>query len=122
MADFKIEGQGGQNADKPIPFDEDKMGISHSPLNLGGGGASEAEPEERPVVRDAGKKVSWPDRITGCKTFYAKLHAGAIEFLDEQISNWLRDNPGVSIKQTNTVVGDVAAKKTEPNIVITIWY
>ncbi|MBN2018891.1 MAG: hypothetical protein JW749_01560 [Sedimentisphaerales bacterium] len=114
MADFGIEEQGG---DKP-------MEISHSPLNLGGGSEPEAavEPEERPVVRDTGKKVSWPDRITGCKTFFAKLHVGAIDFLDEQVSTWLKDNPGVSIKMTNAVVGEIQAKKTEPNLIVTVWY
>ena len=50
------------------------------------------------------------------------MHGGAIEFLDEQVCTWLRDNPGVSIKMTNMVVGDVAAKKTEPNLVVTVWY
>jgi hypothetical protein len=120
MVEFQTEGRDGN---KPIPLDESKVEVSHSPLNLGGGGASGVEElEERPVVRDTGKKVSWPDRITGCKTFYAKLHAGAIDFLDEQICAWLRDNPGVSIKRTNAVVGEVQAKKTEPNLIVTVWY
>ena len=122
MDEFQTEGQRGQDADKSIPFDEGKVEVSHSPLNLGGGAAGAVEAEERPVIQDTGKKVSWPDRITGAKTFFAKLHAGAIEFLDEQICTWLRDNPGVSIKRTNVVVGDVAAKKTEPNMIVTVWY
>jgi hypothetical protein len=123
MDDFQDKGQDGQENDKPIPFNEGKMGVSHAPLNLGGGGNETAvEREERPVIKDTGKKVSWPDRVTGCKTFYAKLHAGAIDFLDEQIGMWLRDNPGVSIKRTNVVVGEVAAKKTEPNLIVTVWY
>jgi len=61
-------------------------------------------------------------RITGCKTFFTKLHAGAIEFLDEQITSWLRDNPNIVIKSTNVSVGEVAAKKTEPNILVVVWY
>jgi hypothetical protein len=126
MDEFKAGKAGGQNADKPIPFN-DGLSVSHAPLDLGGGGmsssASEA-PEETPmpVIKDTGKKVSWPDRITGVKTFYTKLHPGAIEFLDDQICRWLTDNPGVTIKQTNVVTGDIVSKKTEPNIVITIWY
>ena len=121
MDEFGTEGQSGQNVDKPIPFN-DGLSISHSPLDLGGGAGGAVESEERPVIKDTGKKVSWPDRITGVKTFFAKLHVGAIEFLDEQICSWLRDNPGVSIKQTNVAVGDVAAKKTEPNLIVTVWY
>ena len=61
-------------------------------------------------------------RITGCRTFFAKLHTGAIEFLDEQISIWLRDNPGIFVKYTNTTTGEIQGKKTEPNILVTVWY
>ena len=126
MDEFKAGKANGQNADKPIPFN-DGLSVSHAPLDLGDGGASSSPAkseamEDMPVIKDTGKKVSWPDRITGVKTFYTKLHAGAIDFLDEQICKWLMDNPGVTIKRTNTAVGDVVGKKTEPSIIITIWF
>lgn len=126
MDEFQAGKPGGQNADKPIPFD-DGLSVSHSPLDLGGGSTSSSASEASedmpmPVIKDTGKKVSWPDRITGVKNFYTKLHAGAIDFLDEQICKWLMDNPGVTIKRTNTVTGDIVGKKTEPNIIITVWY
>ena len=126
MDEFKTGKPGGQDAEKPIPFNYG-LSVSHAPLDLGGGGihsSSSEAPEEMPmpVIKDTGKKVSWPDRITGVKTFYTKLHPGAIEFLDDQICRWLTDNPGVMIKRTNVVTGDIVAKKTEPNIVITVWY
>jgi len=112
--------------DKPIPFDDDtsQTKVSHSPLNLGGGGeASVAKPVvERPAEEKPIEKKASADRITGVKTFFTKLHPGAIEFLDEQIQKWLRENPGVHIKLTNTTTGEVQAKKTEPNIIITVWY
>jgi hypothetical protein len=124
MADFQ-GNSGNQDNNKPIPFDNG-MSISHSPLNLDGSSSAAPPPateaEERPVIQDTGKKVSWPERITGVKTFFTKLHPGAMEFLDEQIGKWLTDNPGVSIKMTNTLVGEVQAKKTEQNIIITVWY
>jgi len=118
-----------RDINSPIPFDDDTGGsnVSHSPLNLGGGtaGVPKAEAAVRaamPVTKKpAGTAVS-VERITGVKTFFTKLHVGALEFLDEQITNWLHSNPGIIIKRTNTVVGEVQGKKTEPNIVITIWY
>jgi hypothetical protein len=61
-------------------------------------------------------------RITGCKTFFTKLHGGAIEFLGDQIASWLEKNPEVHIKQTNVTVGEIQAKKTEPNLIIVVWY
>jgi len=132
---------GNENLDAPIPFDEDldrpipfddvntsETGVSHSPLTLGGGGPGgapkiKATPQlARPAEKKPQEKIVSSDRITGIKTFFAKLHPGAIQFLDEQIGNWLKKNPGVTIKRTNVTTGDVQAKKTEPNIIITVWY
>lgn len=127
---------GNENLDAPIPFDEDldkpipfdDTSVSHSPLTLGGGGPVEAPKIKaapqltRPAEKKPQEKIVSSDRITGIKTFFAKLHPGAIEFLDEQIGNWLKKNPGVTIKRTNVTTGDIQAKKTEPNIIITVWY
>jgi hypothetical protein len=114
-----------RDSDKPIPFDigdTSQPGISHSPLDLGAG-AAEAQKiaMPKPILKPQEKIVS-ADRITGVKTFFTKLHPGALEFLDEQISAWLKQNPGIVIKRTNVTTGEVQAKKTEPNIIITVWY
>lgn len=74
------------------------------------------------AVKPPAPKVVSSGRITGVKTFFTKLHPGAIEFLDEQICTWLKSNPGVSIKRTNVTTGDVQSKKTEPNILVSVWY
>jgi len=115
-----------KDVDKPIPFDDagtSEASVSHSPLDLGGSGTAELPKIEvpKPVVKEAEKVVS-TDRIVGVKTFFTKLHPGAINFLDEQITKWLKENPGVTIKRTNIVTGQIQAKKTEPNIIISIWY
>jgi len=125
MDDFEMTGSENKNSQKPIPFDNSQGNVSHSPLNLGGSPSEDSHSAPEPTGRlekSPGEIVSWPDRITGVKTFFTKLHPGAIEFMDEQITNWLRDNPGVQIKRTNTIAGDIVGKKTEPNIVVTIWY
>ena len=114
-----------EDLNAPIPFDDDdtsEASVSHSPLDLGGGTAE--VPTAQPVtpIAKKAKKIVSSERITGVKSFFTKLHPGAIEFLDEQITNWLSDNPGITIKRTNTVTGLVRGKTTEPNIIITIWY
>jgi hypothetical protein len=118
----------GRDLNEPIPFDDDDTGgagVSHSPLDLGGGGKAEApkiEMSAQPAAKKPAEKIVSAERITGIKTFFTKLHPGAIDFLDEQITKWLKDNPGISIKRTNTVTGEIQGKKTEPNIVVTVWY
>ena len=115
------------DSNEPIPFDESEgTSISHAPLNLGGSDTAPlptpTSPPARTVVKKQEQKVSSTDRITGVRTFFTKLHAGAIDFLSEQITEWLKKNPGIKIKQTNTTIGEIQAKKTEPNIIITVWY
>ena len=111
-----------KDIDKPIPFDD--SGVSHAPLDLGGTSPVQIPKVQapKPVVKKPVVKTASMDRITGVKTFFTKLHPGAMNFLDEQISRWLADNPGIRIKHTNVTTGEVQAKKTEPNIVITVWY
>jgi len=116
-----------EDLDKPIPFDDSDdsstASVSHSPLNLGGSGTAEVTARRpTPVAEKPAEKIASSDRITGIRTFFTKLHPGAMEFLDGQISNWLKQNPGVTIKQTNTATGEVQGKKSEPNIIITVWY
>jgi hypothetical protein len=126
--------------------------VSRSPLNLGGGAApaTPGAAAPHPPASPAGSRPGMPSparantvarpqmpvrrpvataaipapagRITCCKTFFTKLHPGAIEFMDEQISNWLKENPHIIIKHTTAIVGEVQAKKTEPNVLITVWY
>lgn len=123
--EFNKPGSPGEDLDKPIPFDDDTSsdGVSHSPLNLGGDSTTKpAIQPVKPITEKPAEKIVSSERITGVKTFFTKLHAGSIEFLDGLITKWLKKNPGVKIKRTNTVAGMVIGKKTEPNIIVTIWY
>ena len=137
MDGFDKSNLDSQNNDEPIPFGDDldepipledtgptRAGVSHSPLDLGGGTTAEIPRVEtpKPAVRKPSGAIVSTDRITGIKTFFTKLHPGALQFLDEQISNWLQENPGIVIKRTDTTTGEIQAKKTEPNIIITVWY
>ena len=125
--------------------------VSRKPLDLGAGkpgaaspaqpakpGAWVAKPAAKPTAKPAAKPVARPvakpvaqanpsavvptERITGMKIFVIKLHHGSLAFLEEQIAEWLRENPEVVIKRTDVSVGEVQAKKTEPNLIINVWY
>ena len=121
-----------EDINKPIPFDNADAGgtgVSHAPLDLGGTSPVKLPKVETPkievpgsITRKPAENIVSTERITGVKTFFTKLHAGAMNFLDEQITKWLHENPGVTIKRTNIVTGMVQGKKTEPNIIISVWY
>ena len=134
--------------DKPIPLGDNPSsgspGVSRAPLNLGGGSGGKTAPAAKPAPKvatpapaprrpapvaaapaaapTAAPAVPTGARITGMRTFFTKLHAGAIDFLGEQICRWLAENPEINIKMTNITTGDVQGKKTEPNLIITVWY
>ncbi len=140
-------GPGGPAAVKDNPAGNASP-VSRAPLNLGGTGApapspaaanlAPAAPAAHPAAATAAPKVQAPPlpvrkpvaaapapataRIANCKTFFTKLHPGAIKFMDDQITTWLKENPGVIIKRTNAVTGEIVDKKTEPSILITVWY
>ena len=141
MDNFDGSNFGGQNINDPIPLDQDldkpiplediSIGggsVSHAPLDLGGSGPVEITKEApkikvpQPVTKKPAEKMVSGERITGVKTFFTKLHPGAINFLDEQITKWLAENPEVVIKRTNIITGEIQAKKTDPNIIITVWF
>ena len=124
--------------DDLIVFEDSRDGsgyrISHSPLNLGNS-PSPANPKisttrsnisssdsKKKKKKKAAKLSSDVNRITGIKTFFAKLHPGSMYFLEKQVDQWLSENPGVVIKQTSSTTGMVLAKKTEPNLILTVWY
>jgi hypothetical protein len=137
MSDFDVRNipPSPEANEEPIPFDDDNSaegesaGVSHSPLTLGPDPVKIPEtkadnPAVQPVGAAPAQQQNTPSfsRITGCKTFFTKLHPGAIEFLDGQITEWIKKNPDATIKSTNSTVGEVQAKKTEQNLIITIWY
>jgi hypothetical protein len=135
MDNFDGINVGGQGRNDPIPFDDGagETGVSHAPLDLGGTSPVPLSATPKPAVKPspsvaaaAGarptKKASPTGRVESVKTFFTKLHPGAIAFLDEQITRWLSENPQVEIKLTNVTVGEVQGKKSEPNILITVWY
>ena len=107
-------------------------GISHSPLDLGGSveingpeptqKMPSVEKQASSATQNTAPQLIAAERITGVRTFFTKLHAGAIIFLDEQITEWLAKNPDIRIKRTNAVTGEIQGKKTEPNIIVNVWY
>ena len=135
MDNLEMSSFSNPDLDKPIPFDSGpgESGVSHAPLDLGGSSAvtkpqvTAPKPVAKPAAppATAAQPAAQPaatGRIEGVRTFFTKLHPGAINFLDEQIARWLKENPNVIVKRTNVVVGVVQAKKTEPNILVSVWY
>lgn len=59
---------------------------------------------------------------TRCRTFHCKLSEGAIEFLNNQINEWLDNNEDVAVKFVQSNIGPFEGKHTEPNMILTLFF
>ncbi len=62
-----------------------------------------------------------PEGATRVKTFVAKLRLDALEYLDDQINEWLDEHPECDIKFATTSTGPLTGKMKEDAIIVNIW-
>jgi hypothetical protein len=56
------------------------------------------------------------------KSFHCKCNNESLEFMDQQINEWLDAHPQYEVKLVNTSVGDWIGKQgREPNLVVQVW-
>jgi len=108
--------------DEPITLLGTDEGAAQSSMIrtfAGGGGTAVGEKADRQFKRPlAGQN----EGATRCRTFHAKLAAGAIVYLDDQINEWIDGHPEVFIKTVSTTVGLFEGKHAEPHLMVTIFY
>lgn len=59
---------------------------------------------------------------TRCRTFHAKLNDGAVGFMNRQICEWADSNPDIVIKFASTTMGVWEGKKSDPTLIVTVFY
>ena len=60
---------------------------------------------------------------TRVRTFHIRLSEHTTNVIDDQINKWIDENPDISVKFTNTTVGEVEGKTaTRPHLIVTVWY
>jgi len=79
----------------------------------------------------AGKKrkevaLKRPLNITGqgatrCRMFHSKIAAASLEFMEDQINQWL-DSDKIEAKHVGHVIGVLEGKTAEPNLFVVVWY
>ena len=56
------------------------------------------------------------------KTFHGKLNNESLDFLDQQINEWLDAHPQYEVKLVSSNVGDWTGKTgREPNLIVQVW-
>lgn len=85
--------------------------LSEATLGLGAAAAQ----YRRPLAQDS-------PAASRCRTFHCRLSEGAIEFLNNQINEWLDQNDDISVKFVSSTIGLFEGKHTEQNLIMTLFY
>lgn len=59
---------------------------------------------------------------TRMKVFHTKMTDGAVEFMEQNVNEWIDGNPDVEIKFVESTVGLWEGKHSEPHLILTLWY
>jgi hypothetical protein len=109
--------------DDPIPFDDDPIEVAEDHASSSSG-ASRIKAFDRAGAHD--EKWDRSPNVTGhgaihVKTFHAKLRTDALEFMDQQINEWLDSHPEYEVKFVTSSVGEFHGKTNEPALVLNVW-
>jgi hypothetical protein len=55
------------------------------------------------------------------KSFHCKLTGDSLEFLDNQINDWLDSHPEYEVKMVTTSIGEWTGKLKEPALIVNVW-
>ena len=56
------------------------------------------------------------------RTFHGKLSSQGLEYMDNQINEWLDGHPQVEVKFVTSSVGVFEGKMREPALILNLWY
>lgn len=60
--------------------------------------------------------------ICRMRSFHGRLSSQGLEYMDNQINEWLDSNPDVEVKFVTSTVGIFEGKMREPALILNIWY
>jgi len=114
-------------ADMPLPKPKPKR-IEEAEGTALPEGAPKIRSFEQRLVSDRRHEDNWnrsPNANgTGAihvKSFHCKLTGDSLEFMDQQINEWLDAHPQYEVKLVTTSVGTWTGKIKEPNLVVNVW-
>lgn len=120
------EGEGGDLDDMaPIEFDDsdDDAGTTdmsstriHTATGAEREGGAKDDSEYSRPLNPNGTGAS------RCRMFHCRISQGAVDFMVNQMNEWLDENEDVTIKFSTTTIGLFEGKHTEPNLITTVFY
>lgn len=116
------EGGSGGEAFEPIVFDDEEPDpMSQSRIH---GATSHGMATAGSWDDSKFRRPLRPDKVgaTRCRVFHCKLSEGALEFMLNQINEWLDGNDQIVVKSMNSTIGPFEGKHTEQHLMVTVFY
>ncbi len=122
-----------QNEEVPIPMEEDLTPLSladesgdSGPISGQSSTKIQAFGSHAAGVAAQQRRYKRTPNLTGagavrCRLFHSKVTVAALDYMIEQINEWLDENE-IDVKYVSQVVGTMEGKSPEPNVIVTVWY
>ena len=111
------------------PRDEEPIHLEEEAVGLPAGGEAH-EMKAFGAMRGLGVKTGAQFKralnVTGhgatrCKVYYSKVAPPSLEFMENQINQWL-DSEQIEVKQVTQIIGIMEGKTPVPNLIVMVWY
>jgi hypothetical protein len=97
----------------PIDTRNESLGLSKKITAFGSGTKEESAWLRQPNATGTG--------ATHVKTFHSKLTDDALRYVDQQLNEWLDQNPEFEVKLVTTTIGTFTGKVKEPHLICQVW-
>lgn len=109
-----------------LPMEEEPIQLTETPVEAGAAPKIRAFGAGHGLGPAGGKEYRRPLNLTGtgatrCKIFHSKIAVAPMEYMEQQINEWIDANE-IEIKAVTQVVGVLEGKTAEPNIIAMVWY
>lgn len=97
-------------------INDDETGGSEAKIRAFGGGATirKEQYNRKPVTNGSG--------ACRMRSFHGRLSQQGLEYMDNQINEWLDANAEVEVKFVTSTVGVFEGKMREPALILNLWY
>ena len=103
---------------EPLPLEDEPASSQGESKIHAFGSVAAAGPVQQELSR--GMNIAGTG-ATRCRVFHSKITVGAIDHMVSLINEWL-DGSEAEVKHVTQVVGVMEGKKSEPNVILTVWY
>jgi hypothetical protein len=99
--------------DVPIDDSENDLGLTKKIMAFDKGKKKISEWFREPNTTGTG--------ATHVRTFHSKLTDDALAYIDQQVNEWLDQNPEFEVKIVTTTIGTFTGKVKEPHLICQVW-